>query len=331
MARWSKERGAALLTVMMIVAAMSVAALAVTQSVTQATVRSRALDAQAQLALYAASAEEVAKARMVEVLGPLENKLNADLPGLGEPQVIPLDQGAITVTARDATNCFDVNRLTTGADGGVLVADPDMQDAYRALLTEAIEDGYASDIVALVSALTDWMDDNTVPGSGGAEDGYYLSEVPSYRTSGQKLGSLTELRSVKGYTPEVYSIVRPLLCALPDGRAATPGLLNINTLEERHAPLLQMAFAGVLPIDDARELIGLRPQGGWPDTEAMLEDPILDRLNLERVRRDQLGVVTSLVEVSANVSYRGHDMTMRYLFEVQPGRPIKTIRRERIG
>ena len=92
-----------------------------------------------------------------------------------------------------------------------------------------------------------------------------------------------------------------------------------------------MAFAGVLPIDDARELISLRPQGGWPDVQAMLEDPILDRLNLERVRRDQLGVVTSLVEVSANVSYRGHDMTMRYLFEVQPGRPIKTIRRERIG
>ena len=138
---------------------------------------------------------------MVEFLGPLENKLNSDLPGLGEPQLIPLDQGAITVTARDATNCFDVNRLTSGTEGGVLVADPDMQDAYRALLTEAIEDGYASDIVALVSALTDWMDDNSVPGSGGAEDGYYMSEVPSYRTSGQKLGSLTELRSIKGYTP----------------------------------------------------------------------------------------------------------------------------------
>ena len=50
------ERGAALLTVMMIVAAMSVAALAVTQAVTQSTIRSRSLDAQAQLAFYAASA-----------------------------------------------------------------------------------------------------------------------------------------------------------------------------------------------------------------------------------------------------------------------------------
>ena len=331
MRNWNPQRGAALLTVMMIVAAMSAAALAVTQSVTQATIRSRALDAQAQLALYAISAEEVAKARMSEVLRPLENKLHADLPGLGELQLIPLDQGALTVSARDATNCFDVNRLTTGAEGGALVAVPEMQTAYQALLKELIVDGYSSDMVALASSLTDWMDDNTVPGSGGAEDGYYLSEVPSYRTSGQKLGSVSELRGIKGYTAEIYALVRPVLCALPEGLAAPPGLLNINTLEEHHAPHLQQAFEGILPIDDAREIISLRPQGGWADTETMLEDPILNRLNLQNIRRDQLGVVTSLVEVSANVSYRGHDMTMRYLFEVQPGRPIKTIRRERVG
>ena len=97
------ERGAALLTVMMIVAAMSVAALAVTQAVTQATVRSRALDAQAQLAFYAASAEEVAKARLTEILGPLGSKLVLGMPGLDTPQTIPLDHGVLIVSVRDAT------------------------------------------------------------------------------------------------------------------------------------------------------------------------------------------------------------------------------------
>ncbi|MEO0608072.1 MAG: type II secretion system minor pseudopilin GspK [Pseudomonadota bacterium] len=328
---WSNERGAALLTVMMIVAAMSVAALAVTQSVTQATMRSRALDAQAQLLLYAASAEEVAKARMAEVLTPLDNKLNSDLPGLGVPQIIPLDQGALTVTARDASNCFNVNQLTRSAEGGVLAADPDAQKAYQTLLTETIEDGFSSDMVALVSALTDWMDDNTVPSNGGAEDGYYLSEVPSYRTSGQKLSSVSELRAMRGYTIDVYMQIRPLLCALPDAVDSTGRKLNINTLDERHAPLLKIAFGEALSMDDARELISLRPLGGWTDVEAMLEDPLLNRIDPDRIRTDQLGVLTSLVEVSANVSYRGHDMTMLYLFQVEPGRPIKTILRERIG
>lgn len=328
---WSRERGAALLTVMMIVAAMSVAALAVTQSVTQATVRSRALDAQAQLLFYAASAEEVAKARMVDVLGPLENKLNADLPGLGVPQIIPLDQGALTVTARDASNCFDVNQLTKREEGGGLAADSDAQAAYRNILLDAIEDGFTNDMVALVSALTDWMDDNSVPSNGGAEDGYYLSEVPSYRTSGQKLTSISELRAIRGYTIDVYTAIRPLVCALPDTVGGSSRKLNINTLDERHAPLLQAAFGDALSTDDARELISLRPLGGWVDVDAMLQEPMLNRIDPARIRSDQLGVLTSLVEVSANVSYRGHDMTMLYLFQVVPGRPIKTISRERIG
>ena len=327
----SKEQGAALLTVLMIVAAISVAALAVTQSVTQAAIRSKALDAQAQLTFYAASAEEVAKARITEILGPLENKLHSDLPGLGEPQTIPLDNGVLIVTARDATNCFDVTRLTQSNDGGRLVADADAQQSYQALLTQLIQGCFEADTIGLDSALRDWMDDNTVPGSGGAEDGYYLSETPSYRTSGQKLESISELRSIRGYTEEIYTTVRPAICALPQDYSTIPGLLNINTLDERHVPLFQMAFSDALSSEDARTLISSRPQGGWPDTESLLEDPLVNQIAPDRIRTDLLGVVTSQVEVSANVSYRGHDMTILYLFAVQPGRPIRTLRRERIG
>lgn len=323
------ERGAALLTVMMIVAAMSVAALAVTHAVTQSTIRSQALDAQAQLAYYAISAEEVAKARMIDALGTVENQLVLGMPGLGEPQIIPVDGGALTVTVRDATNCFNVNTLTKGLEGGVLAADPDQQKVYQSLLLAVIEDGYESDMVALVSALTDWMDDNSVPGNGGAEDGYYLSEVPSYRTSSQKLTSLDELRSVRGYTPDVYARLRPVLCALPG--MVQSDTLNINTLEVHHAPLLRHAFSDALEIDDARELIASRPSEGWRSVEDLSEDPLVKAIDPALVRVDRLGLVTTLVEVSANVSYRGHDMTMRYLFETQPGRQIRTLRRERIG
>ncbi len=330
-AKRPSERGAALLTVMMIVAAMSVAALAVTQAVTQSATRSRALDAQAQLAFYAISAEEVAKARMSDILAPLESKLVLGMPGLGEPQIIPVDGGALTVTVRDATNCFDVNQLTRGGDEGGLVANPDQQKAYQDLLMTVIEEAYVSDIIALVSSLTDWMDDNTVPGNGGAEDGYYLGEVPSYRTSAQKLSSLDELRSIRGYTPDIFARLRPILCALPVSVDAQSQALNINTLEVHHAPLLQAVFTDALSIEDARELIASRPSGGWLAVEALAEDPLVRNIDPALVRRDRLGLATSLVEVSANVSYRGYDMTTRYLFQIQPGRPIRTIRRERVG
>ncbi|MEL6826263.1 MAG: type II secretion system minor pseudopilin GspK [Pseudomonadota bacterium] len=331
MTRIDTQRGAALLTVLMIVAAMSVAALAITRAVTDATQRSRALDSQAQLALYAVSAEEVAKARMAEVLAPLENKLFAELPGLGEPQIIPVEGGAFSVTARDATNCFDINSLTTGGEGGRLVADASTQRVYQTLLSAAVEDGYASDLAALVASLTDWMDSNAVPGGGGAEDSYYLSEVPSYRTSGQKLANIEELRAIRGYTPDIMQRIAPLICALPDGTITQQQQLNINTLTEDHAPLLQATLSDALSLDDVRSVIANRPQGGWATVEDLLEDSVVKRIDPTRIQVDRLGVVSSLVEVSANVSYRGHDMTMRYLFEAVPGRPIRTLRRERIG
>ena len=78
-------------------------------------------------------------------------------------------------------------------------------------------------------------------------------------------------------------------------------------------------------------LILTRPQGGWSDVQALMDDPIVQRIDPSRVKLDELGLVSSLIEVSANVSYRGYDMTMRYLFEAVPGRPIRTLRRERVG
>jgi len=327
----NSERGAALLTVLMIVAAMSVAALAITRAVTAATQRSVALDSQAQLALYAVSAEEVAKARMAEVLAPLENKLFAELPGLGEPQVIPVDGGAFTVTARDVTNCFDLNTLTTNGDEGRLVADVSAQRVYQSLLSATVEESFSSDLAALVASLTDWMDANSVPGSGGAEDSYYLSETPTYRTSGQKLANIEELRAIRGYSTEIFARIAPVICALPEGSSLQRQQLNINTMTIEHAPLLQPLLSNSLSLDDVRSVIENRPQGGWPDIESLLEDPIVNRIDPSQIQVDRLGVVSSLVEVSANVSYRGHDMTMRYLFETVPGRPIRTLRRERIG
>lgn len=331
MGRKQSQHGAALLTVLMIVAAMSVAALAITKSVTDAAQRSRALDSQAQLGLYAVAAEEVAKARMADVLGPLENKLFAELPGLGEPQIIPVDGGAFTVTARDATNCFDVNTLTSSGDDGQLVGDVSAQRTYQSLLEGTIEEGYASDLVALVSSLTDWMDANSVPANGGAEDSYYLSETPAYRTSGQKLATIDELRAVRGYTPEIVSRISSVVCALPDGMNIQRQQLNINTVTEAQAPLLRSVLGDALSLDDVQALIATRPLGGWPDVESLLEDPVVKRVDPARIETDRLGVVSSLVEVSANVAYRGHDMTMRYLFEAVPGRPIRTLRRERVG
>ncbi|MCF6328931.1 MAG: hypothetical protein L3J02_03925, partial [Henriciella sp.] len=91
----SSELGAALITVLMIIAAMSAVAVGLTQTVTQAMHRARALDAQAQVRLYTVAAEEVAQARLGSLLADIQGRVTAEMPSLNETQVIPVDGGLL--------------------------------------------------------------------------------------------------------------------------------------------------------------------------------------------------------------------------------------------
>ena len=324
----SSERGAALITVLMIIAAMSAVAVGLTQVVTQATHRARALDAQAQVRLYAVAAEEVAQAQLGALLAEIQGQVTADMPGLDETQIIPVDGGLLQVRATDATNCFDLNSLVIVA-GGVSQPEPDAVDAYLQVLKGA---GLGrGDAQALAAALLDWMDSDSTPGVGGAEDSYYNSERPSYRTSGQVLTNLSELRAIRGYDLVVLETLEPLVCARPQNAEAPAHVMNLNTLTEDQAPLLMLAFSGAMEVEEARRLIAGRPVGGWPDVTTFLDEPAVAQVSPELRRIERLGVITTSVEVYAEVAYRDQMMSILYLFETLPGQPVRTLRRERVG
>lgn len=325
----SSQRGAALITVLMIVAAMSVVALGLTQVVTTATQRARALDGQAQLRLYAVAAEEVAEARLSVMLATLDGRLVADMPGLDEAQLIPVDGGTLSVRAVDASNCFDLNRLVTITDSGTILPVPEVVADYVIMLEAAGFD--TSQAQALAASVTDWMDSDSSPGLGGGEDGFYAGEQPAYRTSRQPLASLTELRAIRGYDGATVVALRPVICVRPTGNRAADWKLNLNTLTQAQAPILVLAFSGALTPEDARRVIAARPLGGWPDVESFLDQPAITSIAPEARRLDLLGMVSTHLEVQAEISYRGQVMSMQYLFETLPGQPVRTLWRERVG
>lgn len=55
----------------------------------------------------------------------------------------------------------------------------------------------------LIAAIRDWIDEDDVPLPGGAESDYYGTLTPPYRAKNGPLGTLDELLSVKGVTPEL--------------------------------------------------------------------------------------------------------------------------------
>jgi general secretion pathway protein K len=325
----SNQNGAALITVLMIIAAISVVALGVTQSVTSATQRARALDAQAQIRLYAVSAEEVAKSRLLEILTPLEGRLNVDLPGFGEAQTIPVDGGVFEVSFRDATNCYDLNSVVLGIEGGELQVDPQGLSNFSIMLeSTALQ---TTDSTTLGASLVDWLDADAIPQQGGAEDAFYIGATPSYLTSSQPLVSLKDLRGIQGFSAETVQALDGIACARPIHADAALHQINLNTIQVEQAGLLQLAFSGALELEEARRVIANRPLGGWPDPEAFLEEPAIKKIDPAMRKNERLTVTTSLIEVFTEVSYRGQVMKMRFLFETLPGKPIRTLQRQRVG
>jgi general secretion pathway protein K len=117
-----------------------------------------------------------------------------------------------------------------------------------------------ADARRIAEAAADWVDSDTVPGPGGAEDEAYASGPDPYRTANSLFAEPGELRAVAGMTPELYRRLSPFLCALPVSDLAP---INLNTLSPEQAPLLAMLAPGQLSLERARAVLAARPAGGW--------------------------------------------------------------------
>ena len=165
-----REDGAALVTVLMIVAAMSAIAVGLSSAVLASTGRARALDASAQADWLTLAAEEFGRSSISELFTTAEGRIVAGMPGLGEPVVFDVEGGQISVTGRDASNCFNVNALRTpaaGADSTARQTEKTPRDDYLQLL-KLVPD-LEGDPEPLLASLVDWMDRDQTPGLNGAE------------------------------------------------------------------------------------------------------------------------------------------------------------------
>lgn len=323
------ESGVALVTVLMIVAAMSAVAITLSSAVLASTSRARAIDSASQADWLVLSAEEVGRAAIGDMVTATEGKLFAGMPGLAEPTVIDVEGGRVVLTGRDGGNCFNVNTLAsanTARTPGLEAAEGSPADTFESLLELAeAGDGNAS---GLTASLADWLDPDQSPGMSGAENAFYASASVPYRTPGQPMQSISELRSVRYFTPGVYEALEPLLCALPQEESV---VLNINTLDQTQAPLLSLAFSGALTVEGAGDLIFQRPNGGWESVDIFLTEPAIREIAPALRRTDMLSVESRYVAVRAGVQFRDARRLVDILFAVDGPDSVKTLWRERKG
>jgi general secretion pathway protein K len=125
----------------------------------------------------------------------------------------------------------------------------------------------------IAAAAVDWVDVDSQTRPGGAEDGIYLSRTQAHRTANVPMQSVTELRAINDMDEPLFRTLLPHLCI---GTPGTRTAFNIDTAEERHAPVLAAILGGGTQAEQiATELIAERPAGGYRASEALLAVPAL--------------------------------------------------------
>jgi len=258
------ERGAALLTVLLLVAVISVLAATALEKLRLSTRLAGNAAAIDQGRAYAQAAEVMALTRIDNVLGQNPDRVTLAGGWSGRPFGLPLPGGVATARLSDGGNCFNLNGLVTQAGPGLYRADPAQRALFVRLLTLVGVTATVAEQVA--GGAGDWIDSDDQPQPSGAEDPTYLAQGQPYRTAGTLMADPSELRAVAGVTPDIYARVRPWVCTLPRAAASA---LNVNTLTPEQAPLVAMLFPGNLSVAAARQLLLRRPPQGWADPGAL--------------------------------------------------------------
>ena len=320
MSRSRREReGMALLTVLLLVAIMSVVAVAILDDVRFSVRRATNVETQSQAQWYAAGAETLARGQITRLLAAGPSRTPLEPQWNGRTLSFPIDGGAITATVTDGQACFNLNSLVLGF-GEDLTARPLGAAQFRAL-------GRAvgapdSRMQAIADALTDWLDADSTPLPLGAEDGAYAGLAKPYRTGGVMLAEVSELRAVKGVDADTYRRLRPWICALPTSRLSP---LNVNTLTPEQAPLLTMLTGGALAPQRARAVIAGRPRDGWPDADAFWAQPALATLQIDAEARDQITVLTRFFDLRVDVELGGSHAVRTALLEAAADGRVRTV------
>ncbi len=252
------ETGAALLTVLMLVAVIGVIAAASLERMKIATRQSINMVAIDQARAYGLAAESVALSRIADLVGRDSGKTTLDGDWQGREIPFPIDGGTAKAKLLDGGNCFNLNSVVTGDASTRLSARPVAIDQFAALMI--VLGVRSNDARPIALALADWVDSDSAPLPGGAEDGSYARAKTPYRTANTLMADASEIRVLAGMTPEIYATIRPWVCALP---VTDLSPINVNTLLPAQAPLVAMLIPGKLNVQIAKRMIDERPRGGY--------------------------------------------------------------------
>lgn len=314
--RLSNERGAALLTVLLLVAVMAVIAATALDRLTLATRIAGSAATVDQGRAYSFAAEQIALRRVADLVGRDPAKLTLAGNWLGREFILPLPGGTGSARLTDANNCFNLNSLVAETVPGRFSQRSGAMRQFGALMVLLGVD--AAQAQAIAGAAADWIDSDSNDGPLGAEDNFYRSLPGAYLAANRKMADISELRAVRGMTPKIYARLKPWICVLP---VTDPVRLNVNTLAPEQAPLVAMLLPGELTLADARAALAARPAGGYGSSVRFWQSGPLAQFDPPTEEAEQTGVTSRWLALTTNVTMGDGFLTAVSLIDANGGAP----------
>ena len=315
------ERGAALLTVLLLVAVMAVVAASALERLALATRMTGNGGAVDQARAFADAGMEIARLKIGDLVAANPGKTTLAGGWMGAPRDIPVPGGMVTARVSDGGNCFNLNSVMAGESEANLKVRPVGVSQFQALLQALGVDARQAQVAA--ASLADWIDSDSVPQPGGAEDETYVRAERPYRTANRFMVDASELRAVHGVTPAIYDLARPWVCALP---TADLSPINVNTLLPDQAPLLVMLLQGQMSVAQARQVLAQRPEQGYGSVKQFWDVQKQVGVNPLEEAAQQVKVTTGFFGVDVAVNVGGTQMVERGLIDARQS-PATLVRR----
>jgi len=293
------EKGAVLITVLLLVAVMSTIAVALIDDIRFGIRRASNIQASTQATWYAMGSEQLALEALNQTFAASPDKTALDQPWATADSRFPIDGGYIDGKLIDATNCFNLNALVDQDDRGNYTTNEASRLQFTRLLI--ILGAAESDAEAMASAAADWIDSDTRPGDRGAEDFDYAVAVPAYRTPNTLITDAAELRAVKGFDdPDFYRTLSRFVCALPTNEQSK---FNLNTTLPDQAPLIAMLLPEGTPVASISNILLDRSSSGYASTSDFWNAALFDDVAVSDETKALTDIKSSFFTLNTVVVY----------------------------
>ncbi len=167
---------------------------------------------------------------------------------------IPLrDYGSVKLKIEDEESKVNLNGVNRGNASERGLRDPEIYRFVSFLEKLGVP---PEDAETVVFPLIDWIDFNDDPLPDGAETAYYLSLVPPYEARNSMMPDISDLYMIKDFTIKIIKKILPYVTVYPRHRVKEY-YINVNTAPAE----VLMYLSPRIDLEMAQELVQARSEG----------------------------------------------------------------------